>query len=51
MSQEKPVETESTPEEKPAYEPPRLVRVGSLRELVGKTGGRTDNGGPSHKKP
>jgi hypothetical protein len=34
----------------PAYEPPRLTPIGSLRNLLGKTGPRNDTG-PGPKRP
>jgi hypothetical protein len=31
------------------YEPPRLTLAGSLRDVLGKTGGRNDFGYKTHK--
>jgi hypothetical protein len=35
----------------PAYEPPRLTRVGNLRNLLGKTGTNFDAPNPHTKRP
>lgn len=37
--------------ERPPYEPPRLTRVGNLRELLGKSGTRFDTPNPHNRRP
>jgi len=41
----------SSPESAPTYEPPRLVLIGNLRDLVGKSGEELDGGPPEPDKP
>jgi hypothetical protein len=50
MTDEKPREPEAAPP-RPEYEPPKLERVGNLRDLVGKTGGAGDKAKPHIIKP